>query len=98
MNDQNWLQKILSGIFDQRGGVYVGISTVTVTLMAIAEFITSGFKPGIAGWHPVAPVWYVAVPIGIFAFILGLFVINRGTNYYMDSRFNSPADKPPEKP
>ena len=96
MNDQNWFQKILSGIFDQRGGTMVGISTACVTFMALVEFITSGFKQGVPGWHPIAPAWYVAVPVGIFAFILGLFVINRGSNYYMDSRYNSPPDKPPE--
>ena len=106
MADQNWFQKILSGVFDQRGGTMVGISTACVTFMAFMEFVTSGFnRPIIAdgkvigsmiGWHPVAPAWYVAVPVGIFAFILGLFVINRGTSYYMDSRYNSPQDKPPE--
>ena len=87
MNDQNWFQKILSGVFDQRGGIYVGISTVAVTFMAVVEFIKGEWK---------APAWYVAVPLGVYAFILGVFVVRKGAEYYMDSRYNSPPDKPPE--
>jgi hypothetical protein len=89
MSDQNWFQKILSTIFDHRGGVYVGIATVVVTIMALGEFFKGGWK---------APAWYVAVPLGVYAFILGVFVVRKGAEYYMDSRYNSPADKPPEKP
>jgi hypothetical protein len=87
MSDQNWFQKILSGIFDQRGGVYVGMATVVVTFMAVGEFVRNGWK---------APAWYVAVPLGVYAFILGVFVVRKGAEYYMDSRYNSPQDKPPE--
>lgn len=88
MADQNWFQKILSGIFDQRGGVFVGISTVAVTFMAVGEFLKNGFK---------APAWYVDIPLGVYAFILGLFVVRKGSEYFMDSRYNSPPEKPPEK-
>ena len=98
MAEQNWFQKILSGAFDQRGGVYVGVATSVITFMAFAEFVTSGFKQGVPGWHPAAPGWYVAIPLGVYAFILGVFVVRKGAEYYMDSRYNSPADKPPEKP
>ena len=86
MSDQNWFQKILSGIFDQRGGVYVGMATAALVFMAVGEFIRGGWK---------APLWYVTVPLGIYAFILGVFVVRKGAEYYMDSRYNSPPDKPP---
>ena len=89
MTEQNWFQRIMSAAFDQRGGVYVGIATVSVTIMALGEFVHSGWK---------APAWYVTVPLGVYAFILGVFVVRKGAEYYMDSRYNSPADKPPEKP
>lgn len=88
MADQNWFQKFIGGIFDQRGGVYVGISTIAVTIMALGEFAKNGWK---------APAWYVAVPLGVYAFILGVFVVRKGAEYYIDSRYNSPQDKPPEK-
>lgn len=88
MSDQSWFQKILSTIFDQKGGVFVGISTIAVTFMAVGEFIWSGWK---------APAWYVAIPLGVYAFILGLFVVRKGSEYFIDSRYNSPSDKPPEK-
>jgi hypothetical protein len=87
MADQNWFQTIMSGAFDQRGGVYVGMATVAVTFMALGEFVKNGWK---------APAWYVAVPLGVYAFILGVFVVRKGAEYYMDSRYNSPQDKPPE--
>jgi len=89
MAEQNWFQRIMSAAFDQRGGVYVGIATVSVTIMALGEFVHSEWT---------APAWYVAVPLGVYAFILGVFVVRKGAEYYMDSRYNSPADKPPEKP
>jgi len=89
MAEQNWFQRIMSAAFDQRGGVYVGMATVAVTIMALGEFVKNGWK---------APAWYVAVPLGVYAFILGVFVVRKGAEYYMDSRYNSPADKPPEKP
>lgn len=88
MSDQNWFQRLLSGTFDQRGGVFVGISTVAVTFMAVGEFLKNGFK---------APAWYVSIPLGVYAFILGLFVVRKGSEYFMDSRYNSPPEKPPEK-
>lgn len=87
MTEQNWFQKILSGIFDQRGGVYVGMATVAVIIMALGEFVKSGWK---------APAWYVSVPFGIYAFILGVFVVRKGAEYYMDSRYNSPPEKLPD--
>jgi len=87
MAEQNWFQRIMSAAFDQRGGVYVGMATVAVTIMALGEFVKNGWK---------APAWYVAVPLGVYAFILGVFVVRKGAEYYMDSRYNSPADKPPE--
>jgi hypothetical protein len=89
MAEQNWFQRIMSAAFDQRGGVYVGMATVAVTIMALGEFFMGEWK---------APAWYVAVPLGVYAFILGVFVVRKGAEYYMDSRYNSPADKPPEKP
>ena len=88
MADQNWFQKFIGGIFDQRGGVYVGISTIAVTIMALGEFAKNGWK---------APAWYVAVPLGVYAFILGVCVVRKGPEYYIDSRYNSPQEKPPEK-
>jgi len=86
MAEQNWFQRIMSAAFDQRGGVYVGMATVAVTIMALGEFVHSGWE---------APAWYVAVPLGVYAFILGVFVVRKGAEYYMDSRYNSPPDKPP---
>ena len=88
MADQSWFQKFLSNVFDQRGGVFVGISTVAVTFMAVVEFIKNGWK---------APAWYVAIPLGVYAFILGLFVVKKGSEYYVDSRYNSPPETPPAK-
>lgn len=82
------IREFLTKLFDQRGGVYVGISTIAVTFMAIGEFVAGGWK---------APSWYVAIPLGVYAFILGLFVVRKGSEYYIDSRYNSPPDKPPEK-
>jgi len=92
------LQDILSKIFDQRGGTWVGVSTSAAVFMAITEFVTSGFRAGVSGWHPIAPAWFVAVPAGVYIAVLTLFVLNKGTSYYVDSRFNSPADQPPVKP
>ncbi len=56
--------------------------------VAVGQFIKDGWK---------APAWYVTVPLGVYTFILGVFVVRKGAEYYMDSRFNSPQDKPPEK-
>jgi len=81
-------QKILSEIFDQGGGVYVGIATVSITIMALVEFFMGGFK---------APAWYVATPLGVYAFILGLFVVRKASDYFIDSKFNNAPDNPPEK-
>ncbi len=88
MADQNWFQRFMSTVFDQRGGVYVGLATLAVTFMAVAEFIKGGWK---------APAWYVTIPLGVYAFILGLFVVRKGSEYFIDSKYNSPPDKPPEK-
>lgn len=82
------MKDFLSKIFDQRGGVWVGISTFAVVLMALVEFVHSGYK---------APPWFVALPLGIYAFILGAFVISKSGTYFVDSKYNSPPDKPPEK-
>ena len=91
------IQNFLAKIFDQRGGTWVGATSATALFMAVSEFITSGFgRPGMPGWHPIAPAWFVAVPAGLFCFILGMFVGTKGVNYYMDSRFNSPAGEKPQ--
>lgn len=82
--------------FDQRGGTWVGISSASVAVMALLEFVTSGIKAGVPGWHPVAPAWFVGVPAGIYLAILGCFVIGKGANYYMDSRYNSPMGERPK--
>ncbi|MCK9361703.1 hypothetical protein M0Q28_05800 [Patescibacteria group bacterium] len=87
MADQNWFQKMMSSLFDQRGGVYVGMATAALIFMAVGEFVQGGWK---------APAWYVTVPLGVYAFILGVFVVRKGAEYYMDSRYNSPPEKPPE--
>jgi hypothetical protein len=90
-----FLQDFLSRVFDQRGGTWVGVSTAAATFMALTEFVTSGFKAGVSGWHPAAPLWFVAVPAGVYIAVLTLFVVNKGSNYYMDSRYNSPPDQRP---
>lgn len=113
MPDQNWLQKILSGTFDQRGGVWVGLGTFTVILMAWVEFVMSGVKRAalnaaglpimqdnvvvtLPGWHPSAPSWWIVGTTCIYVVILGFFVMSKSGTYFVDSKYNSPPDKPPE--
>ena len=91
------MKDFLSKVFDQRGGVWVGVASTVVILMAAIEFVTSGFVAGVVGWHPKAPIWFVALPAGIYAFILGAFVISKSGTYFVDSKYNSPPETPPVK-
>jgi hypothetical protein len=70
--------------FDQRGGVWVGAST----LLTIALVILESLKV------IVAPSWWVS-PTGIYTIILGFFVLRKGTDYFVDSRWNSPPGERP---
>jgi hypothetical protein len=81
------MKELLDKIFNQSGGTYVGAATLVALIMAIVEFFANGYK---------APVWFVAIPAGIYAFILVLFVLNKGTTYLMDSKYNSPPDQKPQ--
>jgi len=49
------------------------------------------------GWHPYAPSWWIVGATCIYVIILGAFVLSKSGTYFIDSRYNSPQDKPPEK-
>lgn len=85
------MKKIIEAVFMQDGKVYVGMFSLSVLAMAIAEFCTSDprFR---------APGWLVEIPDGVLAFVLGVFVLAKGWNYTVDSKYNSPPGVPPVKP
>jgi hypothetical protein len=79
------LQRILQG-FDQRGGVWVGMSTA----------LTFGLVGLEAAGVCKAPAWWVS-PTGVYAIVLGFFVLSKSGSYFVDSRWNSQAGAPPGK-
>lgn len=109
-----FLQTFLSNVFDQRGGTWAGLATLSAILMAWVEFIFSGFNRPLLnatgvpvvvkdvvvcmpGFHPFAPSWWIIGVTSVYTIILGAFVLSKQGTYYVDSRFNSPQDKSPEK-
>lgn len=73
--------------FDQRGGVWVGVSTLVTLVLVLLESCKV----------IVAPAWWVS-PTGLYAIILGFFVLTKGGTYFVDSRWNSPEGQRPQPP
>jgi len=100
---KDWIDKLLNW----SGGSYVGLATLTVLGLGIAEFISGtpmvvAFPDGRAEIFIIhtAPNWLVTLG-GIYMAILGLFWLGKPVNTYIAQRGNpppEPAPSPPERP
>lgn len=94
---REWIDKALNW----SGGAYVGLSTLTVLGLAIAEY-SSGAPVTIVGpdgknivylvHH--APDWLVG-PIGLYTVILALFWAGKPINTYIAQKGTPPPDPAP---
>jgi hypothetical protein len=101
---RDWIDRALNW----SGGAYVGLSTLTIIGLAIAEYCT-GEPVSIVGpdgkniiyiVHK-APEWYVGL-VGIYTVILGLFWAGKPLNTWVAQKGTppppSPAPTPEERP
>ncbi len=101
------LRDMIDKAFNWSGGAYVGLSTLVVLGMAVAEFVSGtpmvvSFPDGRSQIYIVhaAPAWFTSA-IGIYTVILGLFVAARPVNTYIAQKGNpppTPAPAPEERP
>ena len=87
-------------IFNWSGGAYVGLSTLVINAMAVAEYAsgTPNYILGPDGKNIIyivhkAPEWYVGT-IGIYTVILGLFWMGKPINTYVNSKSGSAPTEP----
>jgi len=83
---------LIDKVFNWSGGAYVGLSTLVINGMAIAEYASGtplvvSFPDGRAQLFIVhtAPQWYVGT-IGIYTVILGLFWVGRPVNTWVNAK------------
>ena len=95
---------LIDKIFNWSGGAYVGLSTLIINGLAVAEY-ASGIPNYIIGpdgkniiyMVHKAPEWYVGT-IGIYTVILGLFWIGKPINTYVNSKAGATATEPTPAP
>ena len=90
------MKDLMDRILNWSGGSYVGLSTLTTVILAIAQFISGEpvilqGKDGPEIWiiHRV-PEWWVAVPFGVFMVILTLYVAQKPVNTWIGNKGPSP--------
>lgn len=86
------------------GGAYVGLSTLVVNGMAIAEYASGTptvvtFPDGRSQMFitHAAPEWYVGT-IGLYTVILGLFWMGKPINTYVNSKAGATPTEPAPTP
>lgn len=91
-------------ILNWSGGAYVGLSTLVINGMAVAQYAAG--KPayilGPDGRNIIyivheAPEWYVGT-IGIYTVILGLFWMGKPINTFVDAKAAAKATPDPAAP
>ena len=95
---------LIDKIFNWSGGAYVGLSTLVVNGMAIAEYASGtpmvvSFPDGrsqIFITH-AAPQWYVGLA-GVYMAILGLFWIGKPINTYVNAKAGATPTEPAPAP
>ena len=97
---RDWIDKI----FNWSGGAYVGLSTLVINGMAIAEYASGqtmvvSFPDGRSQLYVThaAPQWYVGT-IGIYTVILGLFWMGKPINTYVNSKTGAAPTEPTPTP
>ena len=95
---------LIDKIFNWSGGAYVGLSTLVINGMAVAEYAsgTPNYILGPEGKNIIyivhkAPDWYVGT-IGIYTVILSLFWLGKPINTMVEARAAKAADTPVPKP
>jgi hypothetical protein len=95
---------LIDKIFNWSGGAYVGLSTLVINGMAVAEYAsgTPNYILGPDGRNIIyivhkAPEWYVGT-IGIYTVILGLFWMGKPINTMIDAKAKAVADPAAPKP
>jgi len=93
---RDWIDKV----FNWSGGAYVGLSTLVINGMAIAEYLSGNpmvvsFPDGrsqIFITH-AAPQWYVGLA-GVYMAILGLFWLGKPINTYVNAKAGATPTEP----
>ena len=100
-------RELIDKIFNWSGGAYVGLSTLVINGMAVAEYASGtpmvvSFPDGRSHIFIVhaAPQWFVGLA-GVYMAILGLFWLGRPINTYVNAKAaekgtppTSPAPEP----
>jgi len=95
---------LIDKIFNWSGGAYVGLSTLVINGMAIADYISGNpmvvsFPDGRSQLYVThaAPQWYVGT-IGLYTVILGLFWIGKPINTYVNAKSGATPTEPAPTP
>lgn len=98
------LRDLVDKIFNWSGGAYVGLSTLVINGMAVAEYcsgspmhITGADGKNIIYILHKAPDWYVGT-IGIYTVILGLFWMGKPINTFVNSKAGASPTEPAAPP
>lgn len=100
------LRDFLDRIFNWSGGSYVGLATLMIFGMALAQFIIGEPVAFLVDGKTVlrvvhkAPDWLVS-PVGVYTVILGLFVVAKPINTLVSKvtpAAPAPASAPAERP
>ena len=95
---------LIDKLLNWSGGAYVGLATLAIVGMAIAEYAsgTPNYIIGPDGKNIIyivhkAPEWFVG-PIGIYTVILGLFWIGKPINTYVNAKAGATPTEPTPTP
>ena len=80
-------QRFLGDMFNQSGGVYVGMATILTFVCLVCDSYWDSWK---------TPEWWTTAPLGVYCVILITFAGSKILNYLTDSKYNSPAGTPPK--
>jgi hypothetical protein len=98
------LRDLIDKLLNWSGGSYVGLATLTIVGLAIAEYATGTpmvvvmpDKTAQIYITHAAPQWFVG-PVGVYTIILGLFWIGKPINTYVNSKSGAPPTEPTTPP
>lgn len=98
------LKDFIDRCLNWSGGSYVGLATLAIVGMAVAEYAsgTPNYILGPDGKNIIyivhkAPDWFVGT-VGIYTVILGLFWIGKPINTYVNSKAGAAPTEPTPTP